>query len=89
MQNTTDSILILCRSIVFSTLAPISFFYSLWICNFATPYFFLIWLALGYSFGTASAALEEYWIVLGLHIMGIFFIALYMIFKTRKISKNA
>jgi len=89
MSNTTDHILILCRSIVFSSLAPISFFYSLWICNFATPFFFLVWLALGYSFGTASAALEEYWIVLGLNIIGIFFILLYIFFKTRRFSKSA
>lgn len=70
------------RALSFSLLAPLQFFYGLWVGKFATPYFFIVILLLGYTFAILGSYLAHATVVLYLYIMAIFFIFVLLVTKT-------
>jgi len=82
------------RALSFSLLAPLQFFYGLWIGNFPTPYFFLVLLLSGYTFAILSSVSAQKssgsaytMTVLSLYSMALFFIVLVFIMKIVKKNK--
>ena len=55
MTITTSEIYTMGRALSFSLLAPLQFFYGLWIGSFPTPYLFLVLLLSGYTFAVLSS----------------------------------
>ena len=69
------------RALSFSLLAPMQFFYGLWIGQFQTPYVFLVILLTGYSFAIMASSLMHDTVVLSLYIMALFFIFVILVTK--------
>ena len=69
------------RALSFSLLAPMQFFYGVWIGKFQTPYLFLLMLLSGYIFAVISSFLGHSTIIFSLYIMALFFIVVMLVSK--------
>lgn len=69
------------RALSFSLLAPLQFFYGLWIGKFQTPYLFLLMLLSGYIFAVISSYLGHSIAIFTLYVMALFFIVVMLVTK--------
>ena len=81
MTITTSEIYTMGRALSFSLLAPLQFFYGLWIGSFPTPYLFLVLLLSGYTFAVLSSVSAHNVVILSLYSMALFFIVLVFVMK--------
>lgn len=69
------------RALSFSLLAPLQFFYGLWVGKFQTPYLFLLMLLSGYIFAVISSYLGHSTTIFSLYVMALFFIVVMLLYK--------
>jgi len=69
------------RALSFSLLAPLQFFYGLWVGRFQTPYLFLLMLLSGYIFAVISSYLGHSTTIFSLYVMALFFIVVMLLCK--------
>jgi len=69
------------RALSFSLLAPLQFFYGLWVGRFLTPYLFLLMLLSGYIFAVISSYLGHSIAIFSLYVMALFFIVVMLVTK--------